>query len=170
MLITITITCTSSITIITSKQTISNHMQAARCLLLLLLLVLVLSLLLLVSRRYQTTCKRRGAYYRRTPIPRSKAWLLLMHDSRAYQCEVSTRYMYLWRAYAAYAWWHVWRRTRQATTCVTNACFQPHVNQLHWWSPRWISASCGNLFFSRTWIILWSWRCIVHTHTHDIEQ
>ena len=87
-----------------------------------------------------------------------------MHDSRAYQCEVSTRYMYLWRAYAAYAWWHVWRRTRQATTCVTNACFQPHVNQLHWWSPRWISASCGNLFFSRTWIILWSWHFIVHTH------
>ena len=84
-----------------SKQTISNHMQAARCLLLLLLLVLVLSLLLLVSRRYKTTCKRRGAYYRRTPNPRSKAWLLLMHDSRAYQCdiecEVSTQYVFVTR-------------------------------------------------------------------------
>ena len=55
-----------------------------------------------VSRRYQTTCKRRGAYYRRTPNPRSKAWrLLLMHDSRAYQCdiecEVSTQYVFVTR-------------------------------------------------------------------------
>ena len=124
-----------------------------------------------VSRRYQTTCKRRGAYYRRTPIPRSKAWLLLMHDSRAYQCdiecEVSTQYVFVTRVC----------RVRMMTCLTQNKASHHLCDECLLPATRQSTAlMIAEVDFSKLWQFIFlphlNYFVVVAlhcTHTHDIE-